>query len=102
MNRKNIFTLIALVLLCLTTKPLHAAKIIPLAGEWRSALDRADAGVGEKWFAKVLPDKTKLPGILPAHGDGDDITTNTLWVPGLGDAWWKLQPQNQPACSTRT
>jgi len=29
---------------------------------------RADAGVSEKWFAKDLPDKIKLPGILQAHG----------------------------------
>jgi len=34
--------------------------------------------VSEKWFAKDLPDKIKLPGILQAHGY--DITTNTPWV----------------------
>ncbi len=63
-----------------------------LAGEWRFALDRNDAGVNEKWFAKDLPDKIQLPGILQAQGYGDDISTNTPWVLTLGDAWWKIQP----------
>lgn len=27
---------------------------VPLAGEWRFALDRADAGVRERWFEKEL------------------------------------------------
>jgi hypothetical protein len=71
---------------------LHAAEILPLAGEWRFALDRNDVGTNENWFAKELPDKIKLPGILQAQGFGDDISTNTPWVLTLGDAWWKLQP----------
>ncbi len=65
---------------------------MPLAGEWRFALDRNDAGTNEQWFAKDLPDKIQLPGILQAQGYGDDISTNTPWVLTLGDAWWKIQP----------
>jgi hypothetical protein len=70
------------------------SSIVSLAGEWRFALDRADAGVNEKWFAGDLAgrDRIKLPGILQAQGYGDDIATDTPWVLGLGDAWWKLQP----------
>ncbi|HVS54106.1 MAG TPA: hypothetical protein VHD62_17250 [Opitutaceae bacterium] len=66
----------------------------PLAGEWRFALDRGDAGVNEKWFASELAgrDRIKLPGILQAQGYGDEIAVGTPWVVGLGDAWWKLQP----------
>jgi hypothetical protein len=71
---------------------LRAAEAIPLAGEWRFALDRNDVGTNEQWFAKNLPDKIKLPGILQAQGYGDDISTNTPWVLMLGDAWWKIQP----------
>ncbi len=81
------------VALCLVfTLRLRAAESIPLAGEWRFALDRGNAGTNEGWFARNLPDKIKLPGILQAQGYGDDISTNTPWVLGLGDAWWKLQP----------
>jgi beta-galactosidase len=64
---------------------------LPLAGEWRFALDRADAGVNEAWFNRTLPDRIVLPGILQAQGYGDDIAPDTPWVLGLGDAWWKLQ-----------
>ncbi len=63
-----------------------------LAGEWRFAIDRTDAGVSERWFTRDLADRIKLPGILQAQGYGDEIRTDTPWVVGLGDAWWKLQP----------
>ena len=63
-----------------------------LAGEWRFALDRADAGVTEAWFNRDLPDRITLPGVLQAQGYGNDIATDTPWVVALGDAWWKLQP----------
>jgi beta-galactosidase/beta-glucuronidase len=63
-----------------------------LAGEWRFALDRADAGVTEAWFSRDLPDRIQLPGVLQAQGYGNDIATDTPWVVALGDAWWKLQP----------
>ncbi|PTX91424.1 sugar-binding domain-containing protein [Opitutus sp. ER46] len=64
-----------------------------LAGEWRFALDRADAGVAERWFERALDGRIKLPGILQAQGFGDEIRTDTPWVLMLGDAWWKLQPE---------
>ena len=89
MNR--IFFALAMAL-CLAAKPLYAAESRALAGEWRFALDRNDTGTTEKWFTKDLPDKIQLPGILQAQGYGDDIATNTPWVLGLGDAWWKIQP----------
>jgi hypothetical protein len=90
MNR--IPSLVLAVLLCLVAKPLRAAETISLDGEWRFALDRADMGVNEKWFARDLADKILLPGILQAQGYGDDISTDTPWVLTLGDAWWKIQP----------
>ena len=90
MNR--ILSLALAIFFCLVAKPISAAETIPLAGEWRFALDRADAGVNEKWFTTELPDKIQLPGILQAQGYGDDISTNTPWVLSLGEAWWKIQP----------
>ncbi len=63
-----------------------------LAGEWRFALDPQDAGVTDRWFERTLPDRIQLPGVLQAQGYGNDIATDTPWVVGLGDAWWKLQP----------
>ena len=69
-----------------------AQNTVSLAGAWRFALDRADAGVGEQWFNRDLADRIALPGILQAQGYGDEIRTDTPWVLGLGDAWWKLQP----------
>ncbi len=80
------------IILLAIVRPLAAMDAIPLAGTWRFALDRNDVGTNENWFSKALPDKIKLPGILQAEGYGDDISTNTPWVLGLGDAWWKIQP----------
>ena len=77
---------------CFATQFAPASEMIQLAGEWRFALDRNDLGTNESWFAKKLPNKIQLPGILQAQGYGDDITTKTPWVTTLGDAWWKIQP----------
>ena len=74
------------------TTQLRAAETISFDGQWRFALDRNDVGTNENWFAKNLPDKIQLPGILQAQGYGDDISTNTPWVLTLGDAWWKIRP----------
>jgi len=65
-----------------------------LAGEWRFAIDRKDAGVKERWFSKDLSDRIALPGILQAQGYGDEITIDTPWVAALPrDMRWYLLPQ---------
>ncbi|HEY4381361.1 MAG TPA: hypothetical protein VGN01_13505 [Acidobacteriaceae bacterium] len=65
-----------------------------LAGQWRFALDRDDAGVKETWFGKDLAATTKisLPGILQTQGYGDDITAETQFIAALPRdmAWYKL------------
>jgi len=91
MNRMLLQTFLAAAIFIFTPQ-LRAAESLPLDGEWRFALDRTDAGVNEQWFARDLPDKIQLPGILQAQGYGDDISTTTPWVLTLGDAWWKIQP----------
>ncbi|QDU57599.1 Beta-glucuronidase [Aeoliella mucimassa] len=62
-----------------------------LAGTWNFAIDRDDIGIAERWFASTLPDQIDLPGILQSQGYGNEITTDTPWVLGLGGEWWKLQ-----------
>jgi hypothetical protein len=69
-----------------------AAPTQNLAGEWRFALDAADAGVTGQWQNQSLAQRIALPGVLQAQGYGNDIATNTPWVVALGDAWWQLQP----------
>jgi beta-galactosidase len=67
-----------------------------LAGEWRFALDRDDAGVKAAWFANDLSATTKisLPGILQTQGYGDDIMAETQFVAALPrDMRWYLLPQ---------
>ena len=74
-----------------TIRPLTAAETLPLAGEWRFALDRNDTGTNQSWFAKNLPDRIQLPGILEAQGYGDEISTQTPWVLSLYDHFWFLR-----------
>jgi beta-galactosidase len=68
-----------------------AAETISLAGKWRFALDRADAGLQQQWFGKDLPDRIALPGVLQSQGYGDEISTNTPWVLSLHDRFWYLR-----------
>src|ERR1019366_2915785 len=89
MNR--IFSLGLAFLFCSAAEQGSAAETLPLAGEWRFAIDRTDAGTNENWFAKNLPDKITLPGILEAQGYGDEISTTTPWVLSLYDHFWFLR-----------
>lgn len=69
---------------------------IRLAGQWRFLLDRADAGVKERWFERALPDKIKLPGSLPAQGIGDEVSVETKWTGGIVDKSWFTAPEYAP------
>ncbi|MET0622936.1 MAG: discoidin domain-containing protein [Pyrinomonadaceae bacterium] len=69
----------------------RAAEAVTLAGEWRFALDRADAGVRERWFGRELAERIKLPGVLQSQGYGDEISTETPWVLSLYDRHWFLR-----------
>jgi beta-galactosidase len=81
-----------LLALCFALKT-SAAETIPLAGEWRFALDRNDAGINSHWFSEKLADKIKLPGILEQQGYGDVISTSTPWVLSLYDRFWFLRAE---------
>lgn len=56
-----------------------------LAGTWRFALDRSNAGVSAGWFTKPLAAHShiSLPGILQTQGFGDEITAETEFVAAL-------------------
>jgi hypothetical protein len=62
-----------------------------LSGVWRFALDRGDEGINQQWFTKPLPGFIRLPGILQAQNQGDEITTKTPWVLSLYDHFWYLR-----------
>jgi hypothetical protein len=77
------------------TLPVRAREgALSLAGKWRFAMDREDAGVGAGWFRGALPatDQIALPGILQSQGYGDEITAETQFVAALPKdmAWYKL------------
>ena len=78
-----------------TAPALPPGQPIPLAGEWRFALDRADVGVREAWFQRDLPDRIQLPGLLQSQGYGDEISTNTPWVLSLYDKQWFQRAEYQ-------
>ncbi len=78
---------------CFAAEQLPASDALSLAGGWRFALDRADAGIKENWAAKMLSDKIKLPGSLPGQGIGDPISTNTVWTGGIVDRSWFTAPE---------
>src|SRR5262245_24434366 len=60
-----------------------ASEPIDLAGKWRFAMDRTDAGLKEQWFTRELADRINLPGILQSQGFGDEISVDTTWVAAL-------------------
>ena len=79
--------------LCAAEALPAATTRLPLAGEWRFAIDRGDAGVAERWFDRDLPDRIQLPGILQAQGFGDEISPATPWVLSLYDREWALRAE---------
>ncbi len=92
MIRPALLVLTLLLLLSALTGPTaSAATTLTLDGQWRFALDRADAGLTENWSTKNLSDTIHLPGILESQGFGDVIGTQTPWVLSLYDRFWYLR-----------
>ncbi len=83
--------LVCLALVCAAAVAARADGALALEGEWRFALDRADAGVGARWFARDLEGRIRLPGVLQSQGYGDEIGTETPWVLSLYDHHWFLR-----------
>ena len=85
------FAVVSALLLAMSASGATPAESASLAGTWRFALDRANAGVTEKWFARNLDGTIQLPGVLQAQGFGDAISTATPWVLSLYDRNWFLR-----------
>ena len=66
---------------------------ISLAGQWRFQLDRGNAGLQEQWFERSLPDKIRLPGLLPAQDIGDNVAVETKWTGDIVDKSWFTAPE---------
>jgi hypothetical protein len=79
--------------------PLSAASpaaVMPLAGTWGFAMDRADEGISHHWFARQLDQRIALPGALTAQGFGDPITLDTPWTGDIVDRSYFKEPQYEP------
>lgn len=74
----------------------RAGETLQLAGVWRFALDRADAGLRERWFERDLSQTIRLPGVLQAQGYGDEVSTRTPWVLSLYDRFWFMREEFKP------
>src|SRR6185503_17731893 len=73
--------------------PLCSARPIPLDGNWRLALDPADAGEKQLWFNQKFIYPIKLPGTIQSQLYGYPITTSTPWVLSLYDRYWYLRDE---------
>lgn len=65
---------------------------LSLAGTWRFALDRTDAGISEQWYNQRLGAPVRLPGSLQ-QGIGNLVSTNTHWTGGIVDRSWFRPPR---------
>lgn len=93
---KKFLSLLLLALALARGAAATTSDFIPLAGTWRFALDPADAGIGENWADKKLPERIKLPGSLTAQGIGDIVTTQTAWTGGIEDKSFFTAPEYAP------
>jgi hypothetical protein len=77
------FVVVALLVL-LSASMIRAADSISIAGTWRFALDRDNAGIDKQWFKQTLHDQVKLPGSLQEQNFGDAPSADTDWISGIG------------------
>ena len=80
-----------MLLFCFLGSEVMAQKV-DLSGEWHFAIDRADEGIKEKWFSRILDDSINLPGSMPEKLKGDDISIHTQWVGGIYDSSYFFNP----------
>ncbi len=72
---------------------VRAEQFKSLAGTWRFALDREDAGIRESWFNRGLSGVIKLPGSLPGQDVGDKVSLDTPWTGGIVDQSFFTEPE---------
>lgn len=89
--KKSLFLTLFAVLVFQTSTAQHY--IADLSGQWNFAIDRNDAGVSQKWFARALTDdRIPLPGSMPEHLKGDEITLETKFTGSIYDSSWYYNP----------
>lgn len=69
------------------------AQEIALAGNWRFAIDRSDAGIRENWQNRILKDNIKLPGTMITNNKGDEVGPDTKWTASIYDSSFFYQPR---------
>ncbi|MBE7172200.1 MAG: beta-glucuronidase [Williamsia sp.] len=69
-----------------------SSQSVSLAGEWRFAIDRNNAGITEQWFNRKLADAVHLPGTMTENGKGDDVTLQTKWTGSIYDSSFFFRP----------
>jgi hypothetical protein len=77
-----------------------ASESVPLAGDWRFALDASDVGINAQWFNSNLVNHIRLPGALQSQGYGSEISITTPWVLSLYDRNWFLRADYQAYTNT--
>ena len=87
--RLGVHSLLLLSLPAFAARPFES-----LAGEWRFALDPANAGVTARWFATHLEDRIALPGTTDSNQKGTLNTAReadrlTRLYPYSGAAWYQ-------------
>lgn len=71
---------------------------ISLQGDWQLALDRADVGVTERWFAREFEGRVRvrLPGSLAEQGVGDPAAPESTWTGTIFDRSYFSAPEYAP------
>lgn len=71
---------------------------ISLQGDWQLALDRADVGVTERWFARALDRRVRvrLPGSLAEQRIGDPVAPESPWTGTIFDRSYFSAPEYTP------
>ncbi len=83
-----------LFLLLAATPAVFASDWVPLAGEWRFALDPKNEGVTAKWFETRLDDRIQLPGTTDearkgTRNEARETGRLTRVFPYAGAAWYQ-------------
>lgn len=75
---------------------LSSIATLSLQGDWRLALDRADVGVAERWFARALDGRVGLPGSLCEQRIGDPARPDSPWTGTIFERSYFSAPEYAP------
>jgi hypothetical protein len=90
-KRLKVFIFIVIASFSASAQSTYVEPGRDLGGLWYFALDRDDSGINQKLYAGRLRQVIRLPGVLQAQNQGDEISINTPWVLSLYDRFWYLR-----------